>query len=103
MERIFTLIAKHVDHSLPVGEFWHSHLLQQMASDLPDVRPSVIKAVSFEVLDEFRSFRHLARNIYPFNLIPEDVGRLTLILIELWSELRSELFAFAKFLEELAI
>ena len=33
LERLFELIARHVDGSLPSGETWHRELLQQMAQD----------------------------------------------------------------------
>ena len=42
LERLFELIARHVDGNLPEGETWHRDLLQQMTQDLPDVRPAVI-------------------------------------------------------------
>ena len=37
VERLFELIARHVDGALPAGETWHRDLLQQMAQDLTDV------------------------------------------------------------------
>ena len=44
LERLFELIARHVDRSKPSGETWHRELLNHMASDIPDARPAVISA-----------------------------------------------------------
>jgi hypothetical protein len=92
LERLFELIARHVDRGLPAAETWHRDLLQQMARDLTGVRPAVIAQDNALALDEFRRFRHLVRNVYT----------LMLALPELWPGLRAELLAFAEFLEELA-
>jgi hypothetical protein len=35
LERLFELIARHVDGVPPTGEAWHRDLLQRMAQDLP--------------------------------------------------------------------
>lgn len=102
LERLFELIARHVDRSLPASEAWHRDLLQQMAYDLVDVRPAVIDQDSALALDEFRRFRHLVRNVYTMNLVPDKMAGLMSALPGLWSKLRAELLAFAEFLEELA-
>lgn len=102
IERLFRLIAKNIDLSLPSGESWHSDLLNQMATDLADIRPAVIKGNSITILDELLGFRHRVRNIYAFELIPENVGKLVLTLNDFWPKLHAELLAFAEFLEELA-
>lgn len=101
-ERLFELIARHVDRALPAGETWHRDLLQQMTRDLADVRPAVISQDNALALDEFRRFRHLVRSVYTMNLLPDKMVGLTSALPGLWPRLRAELLAFADFLEELA-
>lgn len=101
VERLLELIARHVDQSLPKGETWHRELLLQMKDALADIRPAVIGEGNALALDEFRRFRHLVRNLYTMSLAPERMARLMSVLPELWSGLRSELLAFADFLEEL--
>jgi hypothetical protein len=101
VERLFELIARHVDDGLPDGVTWHRDLLQQMACDLPDVRPAVISEETAEGLDELRRFRHLVRNVYTMNLMPDRMSGLVSGLPGLWSGLRPELAAFADFLEQL--
>jgi hypothetical protein len=102
LEHLFELIARHVDRALPTSETWHRDLLQQMTHDLADVRPAVIGQDSALILDEFRRFRHLVRNVYTMNLMPNRVAGLMSALPGLWSRLRAELLAFADFLEDLA-
>lgn len=102
VERLFELIARRIDHSLPMSQTWHRDLLRQMARDVPDVRPAVIGQDEVIALDEFRRFRHLVRNVYTTNLVPEKMSRLMSALPKLWSLLRVELLAFADFLEALA-
>jgi hypothetical protein len=102
LERLFELIARHVDGTLPTSETWHRDLLQQMARDLTDVRPAVIGQDSGLTLDEFRRFRHPVRNVYTMNLVPDRMAGLLSALPGLWSRLRAELLAFADFLEDLA-
>ncbi len=102
LERLFELIARHVDRDLPTGETWHRDLLEQMTHDLADVRPAVISHANGLALDEFRRFRHLVRNVYTMNLVPARMTGLVLTLPELWSGLHAELLAFAGFLELLA-
>jgi hypothetical protein len=53
-------------------------------------------------LDEFRRFRHLVRNIYTFNLVPEKMENLVHSLPALWEQLRAELLATTGYLEALA-
>jgi len=101
LERLFELIARHLDRSLPKGETWHRDLLLQMAQDVADVRPAVIDQDSVQSLDEFRRFRHLVRNVYTMNLAPDRMASLMSVLPGLWERLRAELLAFADFLEEL--
>jgi hypothetical protein len=102
LERLFELIARHIDGVTPAGEAWHRDLLQQMAQDLPRVRPALVDPDDAAALDEFRRFRHLVRNVYTMNLTPERVAALTSKLPELWPKLCRELLAFADFLEELS-
>ena len=61
LERLFELVARHLDHNLPSTETWHRDLLQAMAHDIPNVRSALIDPDSANALDEFRRFRHLPR------------------------------------------
>jgi hypothetical protein len=66
LERIFQQIVSTVDGNMPSGQNWHRELLQQMQSDLPDLRPPVLSPEVVNTLDEFLRFRHGLRNVYAF-------------------------------------
>jgi hypothetical protein len=102
IERLFEMIARHVDQDVPIGDTWHRDLLLQMTTDIENIRPAIISQESATSLDEFRRFRHLVRNIYTFNLVPEKMASLLTSLSSLWEQLQAELLAFADFVEEMA-
>lgn len=102
-ERIFELVARHLDRSLPTDETWHRDLLWQVTQEFEDVRPALISEDSAVALDEFRRFRHLVRNVYTTSLVPDKLAGLLESLPVLWNKLKEELLAFADFLEEMAI
>ena len=60
LERLFELIARHIDCSVPEGETVHRDLLDQMACEVADIRPAVIGQNNAESLDELRRFSHLS-------------------------------------------
>jgi hypothetical protein len=102
LERLFELIARHVDVMLPEDEKWHYNLLKQMTEDREDIRPAVINHEILPLLDEFRRFRHLVRNVYTFNLDPKKVEKLILNLPDLWLQVKNELKAFSDFLSDIS-
>ena len=101
VERLFELVARHIDRSELSGESWHRDLLLKMASEVNDVRPAVISQPNAHVLDEFRRFRHLVRHVYTINFDSEKIEELIVALRSAWPGLKAELMAFAHFLEAL--
>ncbi|HHV97011.1 MAG TPA: hypothetical protein GXX37_11160 [Clostridiaceae bacterium] len=75
-ENIFKIIARYIDESTPDGSDWHLELLQQMSTDIANIRPYVISSQTLQYLNEYKGFRHIFRNIYGFNLIAERIERL---------------------------
>ena len=102
LERLFEYIADQLDGGPPKGEAWHRELLRQMSTDIPGVRPSVIRSTAASGLDEYRRFRHVVRNVYAEHLEPERVGKLVKELSGLWVQVKSDLTQFAKFLEDVS-
>ena len=76
VERIFEAFAKSIDRTVPSGDRWHKRLLVQMTEEIPGIRPAVISEETRTALDSYRTFRHLARNIYTFNLDAERIRSL---------------------------
>lgn len=103
IERIFELIVRHVDGvEIEKGEIWHRELLSKVSKEANEVRPAVIGKQSFDILDEFRRFRHLVRNVYAANLDLKKMSGLLDELPDLWLKVRDELKAFGNFLKALA-
>jgi hypothetical protein len=72
-ERIFYLLAKEIDDSVPAGADWHKQLLEQMVVEIPNIRQQVISDQTFLELDEFRRFRHVVRSLYAYKLDPKRI------------------------------
>jgi len=102
LERIFERIATVVEGARPSGEHWHQALLRQMAEEMPGVRPAVISEASYKLLDPYRGFRHVARNVYTFHLDPSRLERLVARAATCFDSARAELLAFSDLLERQA-
>lgn len=102
LERLFERIAVTVDDARPIGENWHQILLQQMAEEISGVRPAVISESTLAKLDAYRSFRHVARNIYTFHLDPAKLKDLVIQAPDCFAQVQTELLAFADLLERQA-
>ena len=102
LEHIFTLIAERIDGSLPIGPNWHQDLLRQMTAEMPGVRAAVLSPDLFPLLDRYRGFRHVVRNVYAYVLDPRLVAVLVEDLPQASERLRAQLAAFADVLEAIA-
>ena len=103
LETIFELIAREVDEKRPRGNNWHKLLLSQMANEIDGKRPAVISESSYEVLDDFRGFRHLERHIYPFEIEDKRITKVMDLMHPVLIQVRAELAAFAEFLKVVAL
>lgn len=99
-ERIFELIAREIDNTIPDGSAWHQNLLRQMSIEIEKVRPQVISKSTQEKLDEYRSFRHVIRNIYSFNIAESKLKPLVENIHHTFKDVRDDL---NDFLEEMEI
>ena len=100
-ERIFEDIARTMDGSIPSGSDWHISLLVQISEEAKERRPAVISYELRSVLDEYRGFRHVVRNVYAFKFRPSRLKELVDGLPGCFNSLKQDLFAFAEFLEAL--
>lgn len=99
IEHVFEEIAREVDGTLPEGPEWHRDLLLQMSAEMPEVRPAVISRETRLLLDEYRGFRHVVRNVYAFVLRPERLSELVDGLAACSAAVEGDLEAFLAFLE----
>lgn len=102
IEHVFEDIGRTMETSLPSGSEWHLDLLQQMCSEVDDVRPAVILNSTRDQLDQYRGFRHVVRNVYTFQLRPVRLKELVAGLTPCFQAVTQDLVSFALFLEKLA-
>jgi len=93
LERIFELIAKDIDQSLPSGESWHQSLSKQMSTEIEEIRPPVISKSTYNKLDDYRGFQHIVRNVYTFQLSKKRIKPLVEELPELFEKLKKKLIS----------
>lgn len=101
-ENAFQRIARSTRESVPSGREWHRELLDQMCREVPNVRPSVIRDETRAALEPFRSFRHLVRHRYGFDLEWEEIEPLLATAEDVVSSLVADLGAFCAFLDQAA-
>ena len=102
LERLFEMVAAGIDGNVPRGENWHQTLLEQMVAEVPSVRPAVIREETRQMLDEYRGFRHIVRNVYAFRFDLVKIQKLVQEAPGVLSRVRAELLAFADFLDQQA-
>jgi hypothetical protein len=102
IEEIFKGIAIFTDEGIPEGPRWHIALIKGMARDIPGVRPPVIKDETRILLDEYRKFRHLVRNIYTFNIIPQKVIKLAKGITRSFNALKKDINKFINLIEKIS-
>lgn len=67
------------------------------------MRPSVIKDGTRILLDEYRKFRHLVRNIYTFNIIPQKVMKLANGITKAFNAFKKDIKKFINLIEKISI
>lgn len=73
IEDILLSLANDVDDFVPTGPSMHQDLLDQMAAEIVGTRPAVLTPSLYEALGELKSFRHLVRHRYGFDLRTDKV------------------------------
>ena len=98
-EKIFLEVAKEIDENIPDGSSWHKELLDQMALKIKNLRPAVISKESRDILDEYRAFRHVVRNVYANKYSAKKISILLDDFSEEYLRVKNEIQDFLKFLE----
>jgi hypothetical protein len=102
LERIFEIIAGNIDADKPSGENWHQVLLNQMAKEIPQLRPAVLSSRVCGLLQDYKGFRHIVRNVYTYRFDVKKIEQLVTEAPYIFEEAKSEILSFATFLEESA-
>ena len=64
IEDLLKLIANYFENNISNSSQWHSLLLQRMTIIVPHVRPVVLSAETYTLLNALRGFRHFFRHAY---------------------------------------
>ena len=90
---LFTSIAGFFENDLG-DRSWHRDLLKRMKLEISGYRPAVIDEKLYQILNDFRAFRHKFRHSYAFELDWEK-ERLVALKFELASKLlRKQVLGF---------
>jgi len=101
-ETAFQRIARATREGLPSGREWHRELLTQMSHQVPGVRPAVLSAETLGALEPFRSFRHLTRHRYGFDLDWAEIEPLLATAKTVVTAVVGDLEVFCDFLDQIA-
>ncbi len=102
LEKVFEAIAEEMEGGVPGGLQWHRALLDDMATELPGIRPPVLRKTTARSLDDYLRFRHLYRNIYGCELRWDRLRPLLEAMPEMADEVFADLRRFADILAEMA-
>lgn len=95
-EDIFKVIAEAFENNVDSRERCHSVLLKRMTIEIPEVRPALLSKDAFKLLDNLRSFRHLIRHAYMYDLDARKVGLVHDDALKLKKLYKKEMGAFFK-------
>jgi len=99
LENIFKRISKDFDYINIVGEGSHRALLNNVYNR-NNKREAIIDEETYNLLDEYRKFRHFFRHGYSFQLDWERIKPLSDTLFDLWEKLKEQLYTFIDSLNE---
>jgi len=76
LENSFEQISRSFENHVVDRDQWHRELMLKMLLEIPGVRPSVLPGHLRPLLNELRSFRHVFRHSYDFQLDPKQLNAL---------------------------
>jgi len=76
LENSFDQISRSFENHVVDREQWHRELMLKMFLEIPGVRPAVLPVQVRPLLNELRSFRHVFRHSYDFQLDPLKLNAL---------------------------
>jgi hypothetical protein len=99
LEDLFKGIAETFENHVEDLSRYHQELLKRMAFEIPGIRPQILSAKSYELLEELRRFRHLYRHAYTYDLDKEEVLFFKKKIMNSWKNVESDLSHFEAFIE----
>lgn len=99
-ETVFLRISQYFENNLP-SDKWHAELLKRMKLEIKPFRPRVISEEVFDILDEFRRFRHFQRYYFGFSYDWDRLEFLAVKFYKLQPLIEKDLQQFQEFLGKL--
>ena len=98
LENSFDQISRTFENHVVDTSRWHRELMLKMFLAIPDLRPAVLPEGLQNALNDLRSFRHLFRHGYDFQLDPIRLNGLTAQWQSVQPQVTAALSAFATWL-----
>jgi hypothetical protein len=102
VENIFLRIAPVLNGGTPEGGDFHKRLLENMKTEIEQIRPPVISRETFTLLSEIMRFRHIVRHMYAFDLDAAKVEALARSVAPASDALDRDIGKFLDFIDALA-
>ncbi|HDH11981.1 MAG TPA: hypothetical protein ENG83_07275 [Nitrospirae bacterium] len=99
-EDLFNIIADAFENHIHDKRQYHTELLKRMSISIEGIRPSLLSRESYILLDNLRSFRHLFRHAYAYELDPRKVQIVVEDAAKLKAICRKDIDAFLNALIE---
>ncbi len=64
VEDLLKIVATYFENNITDTAHYHTALLRRMTQTIPDIRPALISADAFIILNALRGFRHFFRHAY---------------------------------------
>lgn len=97
-ENVLERIIRAVDGDMPLGTQFHLMLLKRARTEIEGVRPAILSAEAYTLIDELRTYRHKFRNIYLYLLSAKRIADLAQIGIKSFEAFERDINAFKRYL-----
>jgi len=67
-EDFLKIVAACFENNITDTAQWHSALLKRMTQNIPEIRPLLLSAETYSILNGLRGFRHFFRHAYRSNI-----------------------------------
>jgi hypothetical protein len=103
IEDLMKQIAKSFENHIQDLAGYHKELLMRLNTEIPKIRPQVVSADSFPLLDKIRAFRHFVPHAYDCELIETELKAIQNILKGHFHLVKRDFINFRGFVEELSL
>ncbi|NLK34525.1 MAG: hypothetical protein GX301_03625 [Gracilibacteraceae bacterium] len=100
VEKIASHVCRATGEGMPKGDDWHYQLIFNMSLELNGLRPRLFSVELLNLLNEFKGFRQVFRNVYGINIDSKKEIVLLKKLSKTSKLLRKDIAAFLSIMDE---